>query len=123
MISSSVMRQAGEPGARAALRLSALVAEALEKLASPDARELILGRALKASGRAAVPEDPTALAAFVGGPLCDSVERYVGTSAAEALIADLEPILRQAVHHESAIRPRDPAIAAAGETRRAILVV
>jgi CheY-like chemotaxis protein len=91
------------------MQLSVLVVEALEKLASPEARGVILARAFRAAGRDEVPEGPRELASFVGGPLADAVERVLGTGAAEALLLDLQPILRQAEIHSSSVRPRPSA--------------
>lgn len=67
--------------------------EALECVAARDQVRTILRSALVQSRLEAVPEDPDAFAAFVGGSLRVGVERTLGAGAAEMLQEQLSHVL------------------------------
>ncbi len=73
-----------------------VVVEALDRIASPDARDSVLYMALADGGLETVPEDPTHLRRFALGPLRRAIELTIGREAAEAVITDLGPILERA---------------------------
>ena len=77
--------------------LSTLVFEALDKVASPDARNELISAALREAGLVGMPSSAEALLAFAVGSLCDVVSERLGSQAGDALVQDLEPILQHAV--------------------------
>jgi CheY-like chemotaxis protein len=76
--------------------ISSLVFEALDKVASPAARDTIVQQALRATENESVPDDPDRLSKFVSGALCDATSKVLGNEAADAVLEDLEPLLRLA---------------------------
>ena len=95
---------AGQGGARgqgaaadpAVAYLSTLVFEALDKVASPDARNVLIRDALERVAAEGLPADPQELLDFAIGPLRTVVAESLGEEAGEALVQDLEPILQSA---------------------------
>jgi len=80
--------------------LSALVAEALNRLASSDTTSAIIEDSIRRSGREAMPRGGRAILAFISGPLFDAIANTLGDDSAEAIIADLGPMLDRAIEYE-----------------------
>lgn len=80
--------------------LSKLVAETLSRLASEETTSAIIEDSIRRSGREAMPRGGRAILAFVSGPLFDAVAAKLGEDEAEAIIADLGPMLDRAIEYE-----------------------
>lgn len=68
-----------------------LVREVLDRLATIEVRDRILGEALADAALAEVPSDPASFGSFACGALRDAVERALGEEAAAAVITDVSP--------------------------------
>src|SRR5262245_47947149 len=101
---------AERPGPLGSLTLTPmtlLVIEAVERVASPDARDSVLHLALADGGVATVPEDPEAFRKFVLGPLKRAMELALGLDLAHAVLSDLSPLVeRAATTTTSGVRTR-----------------
>jgi CheY-like chemotaxis protein len=75
--------------------LSALLCEAIDRVASPTARTALVTRALDMAGCATLPADVSLLLAFVGGPLQRCAHIALGEQAAVALVSDVVPLLER----------------------------
>lgn len=89
-------RRSSDSAEWAAAWLSTLVFEALDKVASPQARNDLIEAALTRASLARLPADPDALLAFAVGALREAVADGLGHEAGEAMVQDLEPILQHA---------------------------
>ncbi len=72
------------------------ITEAIESIASTEARVSILVRALGRAGLPRVPERGPEVMRFVEGPLVDAIVERLGTSAADQIVEHLRPLLRLA---------------------------
>jgi CheY-like chemotaxis protein len=90
--------------------LVTLVTEALDKVASPSARDAIVKRALETAERQTVPTDADHLQAFVAGPLRSAVSQSLGADVADALVEDLMPLVRRLFVQADTVPP--PPVAA-----------
>lgn len=85
--------------------LNALLFEAIDRVASPTARNDLIVRALKEAGAEGLPDDVMLLLQFVTGPLYATAEFALGTDAAGALVSDVQPILERVRKIRSSIPP------------------
>jgi len=72
------------------------ITEAIESIASTEARVSILVRALGRAGLPRVPERGPEVLRFVEGPLLDAIVERLGTAAADQIVEHLRPLLRLA---------------------------
>ena len=84
---------------------SQAVREAIGAFAAPDMRDQILGLALSIASLGDVPERIEELQQFIEGPLRTVVAGFLGEDVADAVAADLAPML---VLLTSQVRPRTP---------------
>lgn len=70
------------------------ITEAIESIASTEARVSILVRALGRAGLARVPERGPEVLRFVEGPLVDAIVERLGTGVADQIVEQLRPVLR-----------------------------
>jgi CheY-like chemotaxis protein len=93
--------------------LSALLCEAIDRVASPKARTALVTRALDMAGQTALPSDVRTLLAFVDGPLQRCAQHALGEQAAHALVSDVVPLLERVQRIRSSSRPPAPSTAPA----------
>ncbi len=86
------------------------ITEALESVASSEARVAIVVRALGRAGLAKVPERGPELIRFVDGPLLDAIQELLGAEIAGELVDQLKPVLRFAARPPSIRAARPPSI-------------
>ncbi|MBW2528352.1 MAG: response regulator [Deltaproteobacteria bacterium] len=96
MVEQGGARKQGAAADPAVAYLSTLVFEALDKVASPDARNVLIRDALERVSAERMPTDPQELLDFAVGPLRIVVADSLGEEAGEALVQDLQPILQHA---------------------------
>lgn len=83
--------------------LGRVVVEMVGKVASPEASQALIGRALQRARLKKMPEDPSVLAAFASGALREEIVAAWGEETAEELLCDVQPILDRAVAHAVAV--------------------
>jgi CheY-like chemotaxis protein len=76
--------------------LGQLVVEALDRVATSDARDSVLYMALADGGLPAIPEDPSTFRRFALGPLRRAMFLTLGDEFADAVLSDLTPIIERA---------------------------
>ncbi len=87
--------------------LAFVVREAIGRIAAPEVAERIEAAALLRGGHREIPSQPAELASFVDHALYETIEDYLGEDVAEAVKADLEPIIAQA-EASSGVRKAPP---------------
>lgn len=88
--------------------LGRAVEEVLHSILSPRLSREVLTDACRRAGRSSFPEDPTAAAEIIEGPLHDLVDELFGKDAAHLLVLDLAPVIQMAssgVRRRSALTP------------------
>ncbi len=93
------------------------ITEALESVASSEARVAIVVRALGRAGLAKVPERGPELIRFVDGPLLDAIQELFGAEIAGELVDQLKPVLRFAARPPSIRAARPPSIRSLASAR------
>jgi hypothetical protein len=81
------------------------ITEAIESVASTEARVSILIRALSRAGLARVPERGPEAARFLEGPLLDALAERLSQPTADAIVAQLRPLIRLAARPPSTLPP------------------
>lgn len=84
-------------------RLGRLITAALERVAWAEVKRTVLDRALDEAGMSRVPDVLEELTFFVSGPLYEHASRALGEEFAEALIAEMSPVLDQAWELDRAV--------------------
>jgi CheY-like chemotaxis protein len=85
--------------------VSAVLLEALDKVAAPGARDKVLSNALDLAGVDALPDEIPSLLSFVVGPLQTAADRMLGTDVAHALVSDVRPLLEMAFRMRTSAPP------------------
>jgi CheY-like chemotaxis protein len=86
-------------------KLATLIVEALDRIATPDARFEVLDRALLLARSDSLPTEPQALWAFVDGPLHAAVLAILGRDAAELLLEQLGVLIARSGIPQSSDAP------------------
>jgi len=76
--------------------MTRVLSEALDRVASPDARESVIFMALADGGLTAVPDDLAVFRRFALGPLARAMKLSLGEEFADAVLTDLTPIIERA---------------------------
>jgi CheY-like chemotaxis protein len=91
--------------------LGSIVVEVLSKVASPEASQKLIQRALTRARLTKMPEDPVVLLAFASGALREAADAAFGEEMAEELLGDLRPILERAAAHAVAMEAAEDDLA------------
>jgi len=85
--------------------LNALVFEALDKVAAPEARDAVIELALELAGADSQPAGIESLVSFVSGPLQQAAMDSLGAAAADAFVDDVKPVLDRVVRLRNSTPP------------------
>lgn len=87
------------------------VREAVDTLAVPKVRDVVLELALRWARLDEVPERGPEVGSFIAGALFHALEQVLGDAAAESVVAQLEPMAAMLADEEiSSVRPSGPAL-------------
>lgn len=76
--------------------------------AAPVVRDGVLGSALSRAGLVSVPDEGSALDTFVRGPLRTAIEERLGEDVADAIMAELWPLIAKLAARRPTARPSNP---------------